>query len=213
MLKDLSFWFSIITAVVAIIALFQTSHQMKLSNKQYLFERRLCTFMTANSLILSYESNTSILEGTYEDELDFVVDDKFIRLTNNSYMEKQQSAIKNPLKEPYHSEFLRKREELKNMASEIRLIFNGKESIIYSNFVLCYVDVLFKMYQYQIIINKILDRNKENPDTIELWQKRYPSEKTQRQELYSAIENMKKSYLLINEKNVQEKIEKQIGLK
>ena len=39
-LKESSFWFSIITAVTAVIALLQTSKQIKVSNKQNLFEKK-----------------------------------------------------------------------------------------------------------------------------------------------------------------------------
>ena len=44
-------WTSIITALAAIIALFQTSSQIRQSNKQHLFDRRLNNYMKIKDLI------------------------------------------------------------------------------------------------------------------------------------------------------------------
>ena len=53
--------FSIMTAIIAIIALWQTHKQIKLSNKQYLFESRVKKYTLANGLIQLYEDNKSLL--------------------------------------------------------------------------------------------------------------------------------------------------------
>ena len=57
MLKDWNFWFSIITAITAIWALVLSFHQIKLSNKQNLFDRRLKVYMLVNGLISLCKDN------------------------------------------------------------------------------------------------------------------------------------------------------------
>src|SRR5699024_4671763 len=53
-IQDPSAWLSIISAVIAIVALFQTQSQIKLSNKQHLFDRRLTDYLIAKDIVDSY---------------------------------------------------------------------------------------------------------------------------------------------------------------
>ena len=51
-----------------------------------------------------------------------------------------------PLEQPYQKEFLQKREELRSLATEIRLIFKSPVNELYGKFVECYEVTLFRMY-------------------------------------------------------------------
>ena len=53
-LKNPNSWFSIITALTAIIALFQTWKQIKVSNKQNLFEKRINVLIKVTGLMNLY---------------------------------------------------------------------------------------------------------------------------------------------------------------
>ena len=88
---------------------------------------------------------------------------------------------------------------------EIQLIFKGKSSLAYSNFVSAYEAALFAMYQYQIIINHMNEENEKHPMAIEKLQK-IVSEKQHRAELYAALDKLKEAYDAV----VQDKIEKQM---
>ena len=130
MLKDWNFWCSILTALTAILALILSVHQIRLSNRQQLFERRLKVYMLTNSLILLCKGNYMWLSAKRKTTQEFANDLVFIWLTNNTYMESQADAIKHPMERPFHQEFLRRREELRNMAMEIELIFKGEVASI-----------------------------------------------------------------------------------
>ena len=110
-----------------------------------------------------------------------------------------------------HKDFLKKRQDLSELSTEIQLVFTGSVSSLYSNFVSCYELTLFKMYQYQIIINKMQKANETNPRTIEQSQKSY-REKELRQELYAAMEKLKITYAKIVNTGAEQKIQKQITL-
>lgn len=206
MLTDWNFWFSIITAIVAIIALFLSLRQIQLSNKQQLFERRLNAYIITNGLIELYKENKSFFEQKREDDPQFVMSMEFVWLTNNSYMEQVAKAIEHPLEIPYHQEFLTKREQLRTLAKEIGLIFNGKEAKNYAEFVSCYEKTLYKMYQYQIALNSIDKENEKHPISTAL-------EKRIREDLYLAMQELQEAHtILINEK-ADEKIRRQLSLK
>ena len=77
MIKDWNFWFSVITAMAAMIALILTVMQMRLSNKQNLFDRRLDCYLKTNGLIKLYSENRALLEQNREDQPMFAVDFEF----------------------------------------------------------------------------------------------------------------------------------------
>lgn len=206
------FWVSIITAASSIIALFLSMYQIRLSNRQQLFDRRLKTFLIANGLVHLYTESRLLLENKRENIPQFAIDKEFSSLTNNTYMEQQEEAIKHPLEQPYHKGFLKKREELCELATELKLIFKGTEAIWYSEFVSCYEITLFEMYQYQIVIDKIQKANNEKPTTLECLQEKLSEEK-QRNELYLAMAHLKEAYAKLVDKKAEEKIKKQLVLK
>ena len=146
MLKDWNFWCSILTALTAVLALGLSVHQIKLSNKQHLFDRRLKAYMLSNGLISLCKENYMWLSAKRENIPQFANDYVFIWLTNNTYMESQADAIEHPLEQPFHKEFLRKREELRNTAMEIELIFKGEAALAYSDFLRTYEAALAVMY-------------------------------------------------------------------
>ena len=127
MLKDWNFWCSVITALTAILALVLSVRQISLSNKHQLFDRRMEAYMLTNGLIALCKDNYMWLSPKREQMPQFANDYVFIWLTNNTYMEKQADAIEYPLEQPFHKEFLQKREEIRITAAEIDLIFKIAE--------------------------------------------------------------------------------------
>lgn len=146
MLNNWNFWLSLITVVTAILAVVLSVEQIRLSNKQHLFERRLNAYMIVSGLVSLYQENKNLIERKREDEPQYAIDQEFIWLTNNAYMEAQSEVIVHPLEQPYQKEFLQKRDELRSLATEIRLIFKSPVNELYGKFVECYEVTLFRMY-------------------------------------------------------------------
>lgn len=212
MLTDWNFWFSIITAVVAIVALFQTAIQVNISNKQHLFDRRLNAYMLAQGLINLCKENIILLNSRKDDSPAYASDLLFVLLTNNTFMEKQAEAIGHTLEQPFHTEFLKKREELRNIAAEIQIIFKGKGAKLYSEFVNHYEAALHCIYQYQIIINKMKKENTKHTMTEKELQNMF-YEPEYRKNLYLKFDELLSAYKAVSQPDIEKNIKKQLILK
>lgn len=210
--KDWNFILSVVTIFATIIALTQTHKQIKLSNKQYLFDKRVEKYIIATGLIELYRSNSNHFDDK-EDEPIWCVDSYFLWLTNNTYLEPISSAINNTLKQPNQKELLIKLEELKSVNTEIKLLFSNKDKVsdLLGDFVLRYKELLFVMYQYKIIIDKMHEANKSNRLSLEEAVK-IVGEKKHRIKLQEAFNNLKEADIILKKENVEEKIKKQISL-
>lgn len=211
MLRDWNFWCTVMTSVAAVVAIGVSVHQIRLSNKQQLFERRLKAYMMANSIISLCKENYVFLSEKRKAEPQFANDLVFVWLTNNTYMEGQAEAIEHPLKQPFHKELLKKREELRNMAMEFEFIFKGNVASLYGNFLRDYENALAVMYQYQIIIKKMEEENEKHPNTSEVLSKMF-SEEEYRDRLYDALGKLKVSYDTVSQEKNDKQLRKQLAL-
>ena len=209
--KDWNFWLSLITGLTAVIALVLTLMQIRLSNKQSLFERRLECYLKIDGLMQLYKENQKLLETERKDEPLFALDLEFLWLTNNTYLEEASEAIKKPLENPEHKKFLVKREELKKLSAETELIFKGRSAKTISCFISDYEQLLFKMYQYQILLNNMRNYSEQFKATLEVAQKGV-NETAYREKLLQAYANIKMAYLQVSQNHVMEKLKNQIKL-
>lgn len=211
MFRDWNFWCTVMTSVAAVVAIGVSVHQIRLSNKQQLFERRLKAYMMANSIISLCKENYVFLSEKRKAEPQFANDLVFVWLTNNTYMEGQAEAIEHPLEQPFHKELLKKREELRNMAMEFEFIFKGNVASLYGNFLRDYENALAVMYQYEIIIRKMKEENEKYPHTSEVLSKMF-SEEEYRDRLYDALGKLKVSYDTVSQEKNDKQLRKQLAL-
>ena len=142
----------------------------------------------------------------------FSVDIAFLWLTNNSYLEEIGGVIKKPLENPLHKQFLRKLEDIKQLAVEAELIFNKKDAAqAVCSFISDYEQLLRSMYQYQILINDMSNYSKNCNATLEQSQE-IVGEPIQRDILLTAYDSIKKSYESIIQCHAMEHLKKQIKL-
>ena len=219
MIKDILLFlennlFSIITAVIAIIALFQTHVQIKISNKQFLFDKRLDKYLLVKGLLELYKNNERLLNySSRPDDEAIIVDDQFINLTNNNYLKDVTRIISEPQNNDFKNAFLVKIEELKGLSTEIRFLFPNKNGQLLGNFIMKYQNILMELYKYQIILDLMMNDaipRKKKLTYIEL-QKEY-GELKHRYRLYDAINDLNKSYYEVLDKKAINKIEKSIKL-
>ena len=143
--QDPSAWLSIISAVIAIVALFQTQSQIKLSNKQQLFDRRLTDYLIAkdviNSQIKDYIKNGESFDAT-KILFDMMTPEFFASVKNitdvlSSYSDKE---IKN--------QFYTRLQELEKIGEEMVIIFGQKNTEPLKAFFKVYCDAARSIQSY-----------------------------------------------------------------
>ena len=200
---------AIVALLISGYAAWQTHTQIKLSNKQHLFDKRMKLFLRANSILELYEKHQKML--VKEENTQIQSDIMLIYFTNNSYLEEMEKVIETPLENPNHKQFLLKLEEIKELANSLTLIFRKKEVKFLSEFIYNYQLLLFEIYKYQIVNNNMQKWNEENPTPYEKLQKQF-GEKEHREKLYKIFDVIKSSYDQIVENKAMDKIKQQINI-
>lgn len=156
---------SVISIIIALIALFQTSRQISLSNKQQLFDRRLSRYLEFNTIYLYTENKLQLKdESTFYHTNDLV----FSWLTNCADLEEMALAVSKPLQQKEQKILLTKYEQLKNSAIEISMIFDGNSAKIAENFTSSFADLLKTMYQQQVYISKLKEQEDKDKKPLYL---------------------------------------------
>lgn len=200
--------FALITAIIAIIALWQTHRQIKISNKHQLFNKRVEKFMLISGLMsLFKESKPLMKKENYNSFIDVTV--LFHSLTNNTYLKDVGNIIDNIYKEDIRQNFLVKLEELKKMSAEVEFLFSGNYIRLIQDFIYEYQELLRKIYEEQIVLHKIIENNRKNPTEFIKLQKEF-GEKKYREELYSEYDKIKSLYDGVIKKEIINSIKKQI---
>ena len=166
---------SVVTAVAAIIALFISIVEIKKSNKQALFERRLKVYLTVKWMKSLCDAHRKS-EETYLKEMENgpvrTIYYMFDLMTNCTCLEELQGTLKHTLDEEYQRKYLLKMESLRNMCEEVVLIFPENIGYPLADFIFYYEEMLVAMYKYQCAIESIRkecnDFNKPFPNDDEL---------------------------------------------
>lgn len=204
----LSLGFSLVSAVIGIIALCISVHQTKLSNKQALFSRRLNVYLKFDGMVKLFQKNKQLmLSDKNHNELPYIgVDSCFVWLTNNAFLESVAEAIKHPSQQPYHKDFLAKREEIATLAKEAYFIFPKKTGTVLNEFMFTYGELLFKMYQYVICVDGIRKQAEKECRPVE----KNPTEAKLRGEYFDLVLKLESILSMMEKGNIQQTAEKQI---
>ena len=150
----ISLTFSIITALTALTAIYISIVQIRNSNKQSLFERRLKVFLILKWMkSLCDENSNSAIKYVKQAEkgLLYGIDLLFIWMTNCTYLEEIGPAIKDTVdNNDLHRKYLLKMEELRNLCEEVRFIFPNNIAFELADFIFYYQEMLVSIYKYKV---------------------------------------------------------------
>ena len=145
---------SVITAITAIIAVIISVTQIRVSNAQFLFEKRLNIVLLIEDLMALFKSVNYIIAGEDRSRPAFVDATLFVYLTNNSYLHEMANELNEPQKNADdHKVFLTKLEWLRAKARECPYFFKGKNHKILSDFIQQYSDFLACIHKYRICMS------------------------------------------------------------
>lgn len=198
-----------ISAIVAIIALFISCYQARLSNKQSLFNRRLNIWITVDKLMSVYANNAKNLE--HNDEPEMAINLLFVLLTNTTYLQSISTSINQVLEADPQLKLHLKLDEMQSLALEARFCFKGKSGDAIADFIEAYQSLLFSMYQYQILLNKMSQSAKEYHWTLEQDSEKLHEPK-QRKDLFEKENALAASYKTLCQQNKWGAIQRQIQL-
>lgn len=198
-----------ISAIVAIIALFISCYQARLSNKQSLFNRRLNIWITVDKLMSVYVKNAKNLEHDDKPQMDINL--LFVLLTNTTYLQSISTSINQVLDADPQLKLHLKLDEMKSLAMEARFCFKGKSGDALAEFIEAYQSLLFSMYQYQILLNMMSQSAKDYQWTLEQASEKL-HEPDQRKDLFEKENALATSCKNLCQQNKRGAIQRQIQL-
>lgn len=198
-----------ISAIVAIIALFISCYQARLSNKQSLFNRRLNIWITVDKLMSVYVKNAKNLEHDDKPQMDINL--LFVLLTNTTYLQSISTSINQVLDADPQLKLHLKLDEMKSLAMEARFCFKGKSGDQLAEFIEAYQSLLFSMHQYQILLNMMSQSAKDYQWTLEQASEKL-HEPDQRKDLFEKESALATSYKNLCQQNKRGAIQRQIQL-
>ena len=198
-----------VSACVAILALFVSLRQGRMANRQSLFDRRLRIWIITEKLIQLYRINPELSKK--DNEPQFAIDLCFKRLTNTTYLQEVSPAISHVLESEHQLRLHLKLDEMKSLSMEATFVFKGQPKTVIAEFIDAYQALLFTIYRYQIILNKMQTNSKEfhwsREEAVEKL-----GEERHREELYRAEDRLTVAYEKLADKRLIGKIRRQIRL-
>ncbi|SYW12261.1 conserved hypothetical protein [Oenococcus oeni] len=183
--------------------------QIRNCNKQPLFENRLQIFLFADSLVSLLRETPAVLNE--KDDIEMANDFDFLLLTNNAGLSSITPVIKDAKDSDKHQAFLKELESFKGREQTAKFVFKNSTADIVSNFICSYRELLFSTYQYQILLDNMLDSSKRfGWDKEEAAQKLH--ENTYRAALNKRIKVLQQNLHVYGSDYAQSRIRGQINL-
>ena len=159
---------SAVAAIIAIISLLISIAEMKIRNKQFLFDKRLKAYLIVKWLkqLCDHEKQSAKVEIINSSIPLININFTFSMLTNCGFLEEIQTVIGHVLEEEYHTRYLKKIEEFRNLCEEVKYIFPHDLGYSVSKFLFYYQETLVSMYKYKIKFNYLKEACEKNDDEM-----------------------------------------------
>lgn len=210
-IKNPDVWLSVIAIAVSVIALWQTQNQIKISNKQHLFDRRLSAYLTIKDLLGSYLTQKENGNLSDNDEFVFNIGMTWYYLMGNLYLESVSNAIEYPIDSPEGRAFSIKMVELIKKAEEIKLLFPAKVSEPITDFISLYYHVVRSIYQYHLAWN-FTDKDPVLKSMTIKEKAKQIGETAYRRGIFDSFKELESSYKLILDQDSEEQMKNCIRL-
>ena len=184
---------TVVSAIIAIAALFLTFFQIRLSNKHQLFEKRLNNYKLFKCLLEIYTHNRDNIldnEDFYERPEKY-----FPWLTNSANLEEMSLLFREPLNTEHLLLFMHKCDELEEAHIESALIWGKDNGELVSNFMKRYLFLLRHIFRRYCFLIDHPDKHKAIG-----WQN------ASRNSLNRSLKELDKAYQLIVDKEIDKKL-------
>lgn len=190
---------STITATTAIIALFLSYTSISLSNKQYLFDKRINIWLFINEMMQQCIYIPSYLDEPSKPML--LPRHLLLCLTNINEFKDIINNANIPIDKLDLKSFNKKCEDIKRMSIEVKMIFKRGCAKAMEDFLLKYCSVLSTCLLYEFILKE----SQKNPSLKK-------KEESYRTELHATINELTQAYNILKNTSTIKNIERQIRL-
>lgn len=197
------------SAAAAIVALFISLRQSRMTNRQSLFNRRLNIWITVEKLMGLYQENSELLKQNNEPQVAIALNFKW--LTNTTFLQGIAPAISHTLDEKWQLALHLKLDEMKSLSKEATFAFKGAPKTAIADFINAYQELLMTIYQYRIMLDSMESDAAKFHWTLEEAAKRI-GEKRYREALYAAENRLVTTYERLNDRWLLGRIKRQIRL-
>ena len=193
-------WLAIVTAGTAVVAIWQTRRQARLSNKHQLFDRRLEKYILIKELVLTF----SRVRGTINKRVNLEVNNRFIlrSLMENDALRDVLWVVEKPTSESALNTIHEKFRWLGKLSEELQFLFKDDDIQIITKFIDSYKNLLLWLQRYNShsVLTEGTDFGKDYKEKV----------KTKVIEISSEMEQQLQT---INNKHILDNLAKQIKLK
>lgn len=194
---------SLLATVISIIALWQTQRQIKFSNKQQLFDRRLSDYLVLKDLAKNYREVGERCELNENEGWLFHAGVVLYFLLSNSFFEPASDIRTQPDDIRLQKELFAKRVELRKISEEMSIIFKRDISSVACEFISAYERAVKNSHEFVWAWH--------SPDT------KYPSgmgdellreREEKRKELEIDLIHLREAFQVLEKENTEQKMKR-----